>query len=107
MLGRVPVLFAVAAFAAALAGCDLGRDQIVTVEIAGVGLDTDRRRVVETLKSMTEGPGQYLTSVASGDSMTVRLSPVDDVDGFSRRIPFGKVTKIDGRTVKVDFLPAR
>jgi hypothetical protein len=36
--------------------------------------------------------------------MTVRLTPVGDVDKFSKRITFGKVTEVQGRVVKVDLL---
>jgi hypothetical protein len=41
-----------------------------------------------------------MTSTASGNNMTVRLTPVSDVDTFSTRIPFGKVTAVQGRVGK-------
>lgn len=38
-----------------------------------------------------------------GDSMTVNLAPVDDVEAFAKKIDFGKVTDTDvqQRLVKV------
>lgn len=45
-----------------------------------------------------------MTSSASGDKMTVELSPVEDIDAFSRKINFGEVIEVDGRTVKVKFV---
>ena len=103
---RVFVLVLAAWLVACLCGCDLGRnpEKTVTVEIIGIRVDTDRKRVLETLKSMTEGSGHYVTSTSSGNSMTVKVSPVSDVQRFSKRINFGKVTEVEGRTVKVDFL---
>jgi hypothetical protein len=91
-----------------LYGCNVSRDpeKTVTVEIIGIRLEADRKQVLETMKSMTEGSGRYITSTASGNNMTVQLSPVSDVDKFSTRINFGKVTEVQGRTVKVDFLLA-
>ena len=76
----------------------------VTVEITGINEDEDRDEVRATLTGMADGSSYVITSSSSGDRMTVRLSPVEDVKGFSRKINFGNVTEVDGRTVRVEFV---
>ena len=89
-------------------GCNISFDQdpakTVTVEITGVNDDEDRDEIGETLTGMAEGSSHTMTSSWSGDKMTVKLSPVGDVKAFSRKINFGEVTEVDGRTIKVDFV---
>jgi len=91
----------------ALGGCNVNfrpdPATSVTVEIAGISGD-DREDVRETLQGMVDGSSHTMTSSWSGDTMTVTLSPVADVKTFSRKINFGKVTEVDGRTVKVEFV---
>jgi hypothetical protein len=74
------------------------------VEITGVDNEDDRDEIQETLKGMTDGSSHLMTSSSSGKKMTVRLSPVKDVQAFSRKINFGEVTQVDGRTVRVEFV---
>jgi hypothetical protein len=76
----------------------------VTVEIIGVNDEEDRDDIRETLIGMTDGSSHMMTSSASGDKMTVELSPVEDIAAFSRKINFGEVIEVDGRTVKVSFV---
>lgn len=76
----------------------------VIVEIAGVKDEKDRDEIKETLTGMAEGSSHMMTSSWSGDKMTIKLSPVGDVKAFSRKINFGKVTEVDERTIKVDFV---
>ena len=78
--------------------------ETVTVEITGVNDEDDRDEIRETLKGMTDGSSHLMTSSSSGKKMTVRLSPVKDVQAFSRKINFGEVTQVDGRTVRVEFV---
>jgi hypothetical protein len=94
--------------ASLLSGCNVSHDpeKTVSVEIIGIRTDAERKQVRETLKRMTDGSSHYITSISSGNSMTVRVSPVSDVEKFSRRINFGKVIEVRGREVKVDFLHA-
>ena len=102
----VPVIAIAVFLLANLYGCNVGRDpeKTVTVEIVGIRTEPDRKRVLETLKSMTDGSSRYITSTASGNTMTVTLWPVSDVTAFSQRFNFGKVTNVQGRVVKIDFL---
>ena len=96
------------AFAFVLKGCGINIEhdpaKTITIEISDISLETDRDRVKEILKGMTDGSNHLLTSTRSGDKMTVKLSPVTDVKAFSRQINFGKVTEVNERSVKVEFV---
>lgn len=91
-----------------LSGCGISFEhdpaKTVTVEISGIDDATDREAVQETLKGMTDGSSHIMTTSSSGDQMTIKLSPVTDVKAFSQKINFGKVTEVEDRTVKVDFV---
>ena len=91
-----------------LSSCNISFEQdpakTVTVEITGIHDDDDRDEIQETLKGMTEGSSHMMTTSSSGDKMTVKLSPVGEVKAFSRKINFGEVTEVDGRTIKVTFV---
>ena len=50
-----------------------------------------------------DGNGHMITTTYSGKTMNITLSPVSDVDAFSKKIDFGEVTETDGRSLKVDF----
>ena len=76
----------------------------VTVEITGVNDASARDEIQETLKGMADGSSHVMATSWSGDKMTVNLSPVRDVKAMSRKINFGEVTDVDGRTIKVEFV---
>lgn len=78
-------------------------DETVTVEVTGVSGGVDRTKIEETLEGMTEGSNHVMTSSWSGDEMTIKVSPVDDVEAFSQGIDFGEVTEVEGNTIKVEF----
>lgn len=84
-----------------------GSNQNVTVEITGVPTDdTKRDKIIEDLKGLTDSDGNGFNSYSStysGNQMTVNLSPVKDVDAFSKKISFAKVTKVEGHTVKLEM----
>jgi hypothetical protein len=104
---RLMLAFALAAsLASGPAGCGVSHDPEKTVTVEIIGIRSERKQVRETLEKMTESSWHYITSTASGNSMTIQVSPVSDVEKFSKRITFGKVTEVRGRTVKVDFLQA-
>ena len=73
----------IAALLFLLGGCNISFEQdpaeTVTVEISGISAEADRDEIKETLSGMTDGSGHMITSVWSGDTMTVNLSPVADV----------------------------
>ncbi len=86
-------------------GCSFEMDPATTVklEITGISQADDREAVSDQLKNMTDGSSHMMTSTYSGDKLTVQLSPVSDVDAFSKKINFGTVTEIKDRTVKIVY----
>lgn len=90
-------------------GCGLSLEhdpaKSVTVEITGIDNEGDRESVSETLKEFVDGNSHMMSSFYNGQTMTmtITLSPVSDVDAFSKKIEFGEVTSVEGRTVKVTF----
>lgn len=98
---RTAVVVVLATF---FTGCAHDPEKMVTIEIVGIDSKEDRESVTETLKKVTDGPWHYITSTSSGDTMTIRVSPVRDVDAYLEKIDFGKVTEVKGRTVKVEFV---
>jgi len=91
-----------------LAGCSLSMEhdpaETVTVKITGISEGSDRERVKENLEDCIQGVMHMMTSNASGSEMTVQVSPVTDVEKFVQGIKFGKVTEVQGRTIKVQFI---
>ena len=90
-------------------GCDISFKQdpakTVTLVISGVPDDESRELILETVIGMVDGSGHMLYSSWSGNRFTVSLSPVSDVKTFSKKINFGKVSSVEGRTVKIDYVP--
>ncbi|MEO1618805.1 MAG: hypothetical protein AAFV88_23340 [Planctomycetota bacterium] len=88
-------------------GCNIsiGHDpeKSVTVEISGISTDTDRESVSETLKEFVDGSSHVMTSSYAGDSMSITLSPVTDVQAFADKIDFGEVQSVEERTVTVTY----
>ena len=84
-------------------GCGFDPEQTVTIEISGVADAAAREQIQEKLKGMTDSSGHSMSTSTSGDTMTVKLAPVSDVEAFAQKIDFGKVTDTDvaGRVVKV------
>ena len=82
-------------------GCGYGPEKTVTIEISGVAAAKDQ--IQEKLKVMTDSSGHSMSTSSSGDTMTVKLAPVSDVEAFAKKIDFGKVTDTDvtARIVKV------
>lgn len=83
-------------------GCGYGPEKTVTVEISGVAAAA-KDQIQEKLKTMTDSSGHSMSTSSSGDTMTVKLAPVSDVEAFAKKIDFGKVTdtNVTGRVVKV------
>ena len=75
----------------------------VTVIVSGLTSDDDRDKVNESLKGMADGSSHFIKSSWSGSTTTFKLSPVKDVDAFSKKVNFGEVTEVKDRTVKVSF----
>lgn len=89
-------------------GCNAqDQNKTVTVEMTGVpSSDLHREEIADELKKSVDDNIVNLTSYSSqysNNKMTVRLSPVTDVNAFVSRIRFAPVTKVQGRTVYLQF----
>jgi hypothetical protein len=73
----------------------------VTVSVTGIASVEESDRIEKSLKDLVSGPVRYTSSSRMGDTLTIQLSPVIDVQAFSRKINFGRVTESQGNTVKV------
>lgn len=91
--------------ALAITGCGTDPAQSVTVMISGAPSDdAERERIKDALKSlMDSGPSKSTSSMSNSAERTLQMTlfPVRDVEAFAKRIDFGTVTRIDGRTVHV------
>ena len=87
-------------------GCSMENDPklTVTVVVTGIPSKTESEQIEKTLKSMVSGPVRYTSSSWTGDTLTMQLSPVSNVQGFSSKIKFGNVTETQGNTVRVAFV---
>lgn len=92
-----------------LVGCNISFEHdpstSVTLTISGIETEEARQKVKGTLEGMTDHSGYMMSTSIRGDKMTATLSPVTDVDSFVKKISFGKVTNVDDRNIKVDYVP--
>ncbi|PQO38927.1 hypothetical protein C5Y96_03385 [Blastopirellula marina] len=77
-------------------------EHTVTLKISGTSTSEEREKISEKAKSLIEGSSHYISSYHMNDSYTVNVGPVMDVDAFVKQIDFGKVTKVEDRTIYVD-----
>lgn len=101
------VLAACLVFSSVLSGC--GRfdpDKTAIIEVSGLVEQADRTEVLEILATMYDNDAAWKQSrsLYNGSLLTVKMSPVRDVEAFSKRINFGTVTEVAGRTVKVRYI---
>jgi hypothetical protein len=82
-------------------GCNYGPDETVTIEISGVASEQAYQDINERLKKMTDSSSHKIISRRAGLNMSVELAPVADPEAFAKKIDFGKVTAVEGRTIKV------
>jgi len=82
-------------------------EKTVIIEISPITRNSDREEIAEILSGMTDGSGHTMTIRTNGDKMTVRLSPVRDIEAFARRINFGRVERIEDRTITIHYAPSR
>lgn len=80
-------------------------NESITVEISNVPDSAASEEILDTLKTMHDKDARYTRTRSSFNRgvLTVTLAPVVDVEAFTRRINFGTVTEISGRTVKVSY----
>lgn len=84
-------------------GCST--ENMVTLKISGTSTSEEREKISEKAKSLTDGSSNYISSYHMNDTYTVNVGPVMDVKAFVEQIDFGKVTKVEERTIYVDLNP--
>jgi hypothetical protein len=90
---------------ACASGCSMESDTklTITVIVTGVTDKADSEQVEKSLKDLVSGPVRYTSSTWAEGTLTMHLSPVSNFREFSEKIKFGKVTELQGNTVKVEF----
>jgi hypothetical protein len=100
------IAWACCLFVCALAGCiKSDPDKNVTVVVVGIESAADQKEVIEILERMYDKERRYkrFKSQFRDNQLTVEMEPVTNVETFARRIDFGTVTEVTGRTIKVTY----
>ncbi|MEW4452489.1 hypothetical protein AB1L30_07435 [Bremerella sp. JC817] len=85
-------------------GCSQEK-QIVLV-ISGTETSEQRKAIQENTSAWLDGSQSYFTlGYESGGVYTLKISPVEDVQAAAEKIDFGTVTKIEDRTIYVEYHP--
>lgn len=102
LLRRMSAVFLVAS-AVGLSGCGSSAEEhTVTLKISGVRDSDHRDQITSRLPGLVEGSSHSMSSSWTGETMTVELSPVENIDGFARRIDFGAARVVGPRTIMVE-----
>lgn len=82
----------------------LGPDEI-RLKITGADSDAARDAIEAALENISDLPGNHNTSMrwASGQPLTIKFGPVADPKKFAEKVKFGKVDKIEDRTVFITY----
>lgn len=82
----------------------LGPEEI-RLKISGADSDEARDAIQAELENMSDLPGNHNTSMrwASGQPLTIKFGPVADPQKFAEKVKFGKVDKIEDRTVFITY----
>lgn len=82
-------------------GCS--SENMVTLKISGTSTKAQRDQISEKAEALTDGSSHFITSYQMNDTYTVNVGPVMDVKGFVKQIDFGKVAKVEDRTIYIEF----
>ncbi len=75
------------------------RESLVTLHISGAD-EATREAIQDQLPALVDGGRAYaLTSQMQGDRLTVVVAPVQDPGAFAKKINFGTVRRVRGRTI--------
>ena len=97
----IPILLIV------LSGCGnpLEFDSETTVILKITGLEDEAQKELikeKTQELVAEKASWYSCQISEhAETTMIKLSPVEDVQGYADRIKFGKVTSVDGNTIHV------
>ncbi|MDF1742939.1 MAG: hypothetical protein P1V19_04545 [Gimesia sp.] len=79
---------------------------VVSIVIAKKLSNAEQDPIIEQiLKTADDSNNIRIAPIAAGDLTVFRVSPVTDLDGFAKKIKFGKTTKVDpkSRTITVEL----
>lgn len=79
---------------------------IVTIVIAKKLSNAEQDPIIEQLLKLTEASDNVrIDPMTQGDTTAFRISPVKDLEGFAKKITFGKASKVDAksRTITVEL----
>jgi HEAT repeat protein len=77
-------------------------DSYVRLQVAGVFNEYTREEVNQKAGKLAEGgPGNFTFGASEGNRMTIVIIPLRDVEGAAKRIDFGEVRSVSGRTITV------
>lgn len=104
------ILLSLSLFVATQSGCGapadepLGPDEI-RLKVTGADSDAARDAIEAALGDMSDLPGNSNTSMrwATGQPLTIKFGPVADPAKFAEKVNFGKVDKIEDRTVFITY----
>jgi hypothetical protein len=105
------IAWACCLFVCALAGCLLtgciesDPNKNINIVIVGIESAAEQKEVIEILEAMydKERRDKRFKSQFRDNQLTVEMEPVTNVETFARRIDFGTVTEVTGRTIKVTY----
>ncbi|PQO38926.1 hypothetical protein C5Y96_03380 [Blastopirellula marina] len=103
-------LLAFGLFLATQSGCGAPADEPlgpeeIRLKITGADSDEARDAIQTALEDISDLPGNHNTSMrwATGQPLTIKFGPVADPAKFAERVQFGKVDKIEDRTVFITY----
>jgi hypothetical protein len=74
----------------------------VILKITGVERDEQEDIEEEVKELVQERANWHMTQVSQyGETLTIKATPVEDVQGFADRIDFGEVTSVEDRIIHV------
>ena len=84
-----------------------GPDVTVTITVSGVPDFEATRRLNDAITAILKSLGDSwsLQSNSGGGKATFTVAPVSDPKAFADKIDFGKVTRVEGRSIDVEVGP--
>lgn len=92
---------------ASVVGCSQGgssdEEKTVTLQISGVKDGALRDHISSQLSDLVDHPSPSMTSDWTDETMTVELSPVENIEELAGRIEFGDARVVGTRTIVVEL----
>jgi hypothetical protein len=78
-----------------------GPDETITIIITGIRKNETGKEIEEKVQAMTDSKPSSMRAVFRRGVKTITLAPVKDPQAFADKIDFGRVTSVEGRTIKM------